>query len=282
MKYRIKAMLASAAMILTTAGCAGNAGAKTAVMPVQITVFSVGKADAILIQAEDSVIMIDSGESDDEGFLLSELKKRGITHLDLLEITHFDKDHVGSAAAVVRALDIDRIIFPDYEGIRNEYYSFMEAIKGNAASEKVNENISITFGKTSLDIFPAPDPESIIAGNDEYDNDLSLVTRMSYGNEVFLFCGDIENDRIKQMKKQDIDWNCDWIKLPHHGKYCKQLDDLMELCTPAFSVMTVSEDEPADSRTVDLLAQFGVQSFDTLSSDVITESDGQSITVANK
>ena len=268
-------------MISLLCGCAENTDADvTSSYPVEITAFSVGKADAVLVRVDDSYMLIDSGESDDAEKIISELKERGITHLDCFQVTHVDKDHVGSAASIVETFDIDNIYYADYEGTRSEYYEFMEAISGNAGAKAISEITRITLGSASLTIYPASDPDEFVSDDDtEYDNELSLVTVMEYGEKVFLFGGDAEKSRLKQMLTQDVSWDCDWIKLPHHGKYCKALKSFLEAASPQYSVMTVSSDEPADDKTLELLSQLGIESYDTLDSDIVTVSDGKTISV---
>ena len=275
---RIISFFLVSVMLLMLTGCA-NAGGPEKSRPAVITVFGIGKADAILVQADDSVMLIDCGEAEHEAFLLSELNKRGITHLDILQITHFDKDHVGSAAQIVRNIGADNIIYPDYEGDRKEYLAFMDAVQGVSGARALTEVTRFTLGSAELTVFPAADPESLISDKEEYDNDLSLVTRMTYGEKTFLFCGDIENARIKQMLRSGTDWSCDWIKLPHHGKYGKQLEKLLDAAAPVYSVMTVSAFEPADEKTTALLSELSLQSYDNLGADVVTTTDGSSITV---
>lgn len=247
--------------------------------PVEITVFSVGKADAVLVRCDDSYMLIDSGEADDEAMLLSELQKRGIDHLDYFQVTHFDKDHVGSAAAIVSSIDIGSIMYPDYEGTRDEYFAFMEAIADHNNASPVTENTQLSLGGAELTVYPASDPNEFISDDSEYDNELSLVTSMKYGQRVFLFCGDAEKTRLKQMLTEDVDWSCDWMKQPHHGKYCKSLVKFMKAAAPSYTVMTVSEEEPADSDTLELLESLGIESYDTLSGSVVTLSDGQDIVI---
>ena len=271
----------AAVLMVFLPGCS-SAAPEIPVYSLEITIFGVGKADAILVQADGFTMMIDCAEEKDSDRLLDELDNRGITHLDLLEITHFDKDHVGGAATVVNALDVGKIIFPDYVGTRKEFRAFTAAAEQNGGASAVKENESFLLGGAAVTVFPASDPDALIDEDKEYDNELSLVTRIEYADRVFLFCGDIEKGRIKQMIAGGTDWSCDWIKLPHHGKYDKQLSKLLESCMPGYSVMTVSDEEPADERTFDLLGKLGIEGFDTQYGDVVTLCDSEgTITVSH-
>lgn len=272
------ALILIIAALFAFSGCAPAEKAPHAV----ITVFGIGKADAILVQADGSAMLIDCGEASNGDHLISELEKRGIDRLNVLQITHFDKDHVGGAAAVLKKLGADTVLYPDYEGDRAEYTAFMNAINGMEGAKALTEQTSFTLGTAELTVYPADDPEKLMKDEDkEYDNDLSLVTKMTYGERTFLFCGDIENARIKQMLKSGTDWSCDWIKLPHHGRYAKRLGDLLKAASPEYSVMTVSAKEPADEKTTALLEELSIQSYDTLNGNVETACDGSTITVTS-
>ncbi len=260
---------------LLFAGCKSNA----ADYPFEITVFGVGKADAILIRADGHYMLIDCAEESSGEYLLNELKDRGITHLDLLEITHFDKDHVGAAALIVDNTDIGRIVYPDYTGTRDEYYSFAAAVEKHPNAGVLSKAETFTLGNAAVEIYPASDSESLIKDDKEYDNDLSLVTKITYGDKTFLFCGDIEKARIKQMLAEDTDLKCDWMKMPHHGRYNKRLPELLGMCKPQYAVMTVSEERPADEKTVELLDEMNISACDTTNGSVVTVSDGKNIII---
>ncbi|MCR4780440.1 MAG: MBL fold metallo-hydrolase [Ruminiclostridium sp.] len=278
--HSLIALILIIAALFAFSGCAGDAP-PAAEPSAEITVFGIGKADAILVRTDGCVMLIDCGEASDGDHLISELDKRGITRLDILQITHFDKDHVGGAAAVLKKFGADTVLYPGYTGTNKEYESFAKAADGLPGARAVTEQTSLTLGPAELTVYPADDPEKLMKDEDkEYDNNLSLVTKIRFGSRTFLFCGDIENARIKQMLKSDTDWYCDWIKLPHHGKFSKRLGDLLEAASPKYSVMTVSASEPADEKTTALLAELSIKSYDTLNGNIVTACDGSTITVS--
>lgn len=65
---------------------------------------------------------------------------------------------------------------------------------------------------TSLTIYAADDPAEIRDTDGEYDNDMSLVAKVTCGEKQFLFTGDIEKTRIRQMLESQVDWKADWSK----------------------------------------------------------------------
>ena len=74
----------------------------------KIYFFNAGKADCILISHNDKYIMIDTGEESLATEILTYFNNNKITKLDYLIITHFDKDHVGSASKIIDNIEVEK------------------------------------------------------------------------------------------------------------------------------------------------------------------------------
>lgn len=257
----------------------GLSGGERLESGLTITALPVGKADALILQEGDTAVLIDTGYEDNGAYLLAELEKRGIESLDLLLVTHFDKDHVGSASYIVDQMEVDTVWMPDYEGDREEYARFLESLEGHPDAARLTEPVQRQFGELSVTVYPAENPEEIQDTDGEYDNDMSLVASVSYGERRFLFTGDIEKTRIRQMLASDVDWSHDWIKMPHHGRYQKALKELMDVVQPSWAVICCSEDEPAEDKTLELLKEKGIPFWDTADTAVVTGCDGSRISI---
>ena len=82
------------------------AGTQQKILPLLTAqIFKVGKADAIVLQLEEKVIILDAGEEEDGREIAEYLKKRNLNRVDAMIITHFDKDHVGGADTVLEELE---------------------------------------------------------------------------------------------------------------------------------------------------------------------------------
>lgn len=97
-----------------------TASAAPALSPLTVVILKVGKADAIILQTDDKVMLIDTGETDDGEEIVHFLKSRGITSIECMIITHYDKDHVGGACEALGAFNVKRILLPNYEGTNQE------------------------------------------------------------------------------------------------------------------------------------------------------------------
>lgn len=250
-----------------------------------ITALPVGKADALILKTDSWAAMIDTGEERDGSYICETLEAAGIDHLNLLLVTHFDKDHVGSAAELLETVGADQVLMPDYEGTRPEYAAFLSALEAHPETEVQRitgtETLEIPAGSvnTSLTIYAADDPEEIQDTDGEYDNDMSLVAKVTCGEKKFLFTGDIEKTRIAQMLDSGEDWKADWIKMPHHGRYQKKVEKLLEAVNPFYAVICDGEDQPAEEETLDALKKRQIKAWETADGTVVTITDGKNIEI---
>ena len=275
-----------AALIAVWLGIRQFAGSDEIKNPaLTITALPVGKADALILKTDSWAAMIDTGEERDGSYIRETLEVAGIDHLNLLLVTHFDKDHVGSAAELLETVGADQVLMPDYEGTRPEYAAFLSALEVHPETEVQRitgtETLEIPAGSvnTSLTIYAADDPAEIQDTDGEYDNDMSLVAKVTCGEKKFLFTGDIEKTRIAQMLDSGDDWKADWIKMPHHGRYQKKVEKLLEAVNPFYAVICDGEDQPAEEETLDALKKRQIKEWETADGTVVIITDGKNIKV---
>ncbi|MDO4261723.1 MAG: MBL fold metallo-hydrolase [Eubacteriales bacterium] len=277
-----KRLLAVAALLALLLGfwiLAGRLSREQEERQMTITAMSVGKADALIVETADCAVLIDAGEEDDGEKIVSELRDRGVERLDLMVVTHFDKDHVGGAAQVLEEIGAETVLMPDYEGDRPEYGAFLRALEGHEDARRVSGEDELTLGGMEFTVYGAGDSLPAADPGEEDDNDRSLVISLRYGESGFLFTGDVEEARIAQMLDSGTDWAHDWIKMPHHGRYKENLPELLEAVKPSWAVICCSEKHPAQEETLALLEAEGIPVWDTSEGAVTTVCDGSSIEV---
>ena len=241
---------------------------KAAQATLEVRFLKVGKADAIVLMCQDETMIIDCGEEDDGKEVLAYLKSRGIRKVDVLMITHFDKDHVGGADTLVEGIQVDRVLLPAYTGSGTEYTDFMEALgKAGINPENVTENLNLTLGSASILVEP-PASYGIPANVEEYDNDFSLITTIEFDGKRLIFTGDSEKKRIREWLENGAAAECDVLKIPHHGVYNKALADLLSATKPSHTVICDSKKNPADEKTLGLIKSIGADCMQTQYGDV--------------
>ena len=95
-----------------------------------------------------------------------------------------------------------------------------------------------------------------------------------------LLTGDLyESRELELVKKYGDLLDVDMLKIPHHGRWDKNLADLIEKTRPEYAVITSSDDEPEDDETVELLTSSGVATYFTRKAPVLLRCDGKSLTL---
>lgn len=257
------------ALAFVLAGCA-QAEAR-----IELVFFAAGKADALLIQTPSSAVLVDTGLDRDGAALVEKLQKRGITRLDALIVTHFDKDHVGGADIVLGALAVDKVYQPGYEKDSKQYRQYTAALAASGIEPvTLTENYSFTLDGTSYSIDVANKEDY---GADE-ENDFSLVVRLRCGQATALLAGDAEETRLGELL-QEGNLISQLLKVPHHGRYNANTAAFLAAVGPQVAVITSSEEQPEDQETVAALRALGAQVLLTRQGDVICRSDGTNWTV---
>ncbi len=238
---------------------------------IRITFFDVGKGDAILIETDEHSVLIDSGYDDTSGTILRYLAKRNVQRLDYMILTHFDKDHVGGADRILEAVEVGEVLQPDYESDAKQYLEYQETMK-----EKEKQAHLVTqMERFSLDgadflVYPPQQEEY-----EEEDNDFSLVISMTYGSRSFLFAGDCERERLKELLRQtEFPLSHDVLKIPHHGKKEKNTEEFLRAVSPAIAVFTCPEEMEIEEDISETLEKMGTLSYLTGQGTVTCLCDG--------
>ncbi len=246
-----------------------------------ITDLDVGKADAAVVMLGDSTGIIDTGLDDSYDTIAGFLNENKIEKLDFILLTHYDKDHIGSAVELIESIPAERIYLPDYVSEKKLYSPLMDCVADRDGVIFVNKITDFSFGAAGITVYPADDPAPLLSNEKNRDNDMSLVNMITYGNCRMLFTGDIENSRIEQILDADHDISCDWIKIPHHGHYDKKDKALLKKSAPLYAVVSTSEDV-LDEELVELLEDRDIKTYYTFNGNISTVCDGRDITLTQE
>ena len=246
---------------------------------LRVDFYNVGKADSMLITtAQGAHILIDTATDDDGETLVKSLQDAGVTRLDLMIITHFDKDHVGGADKILKAMPVDQVIMPRYEKDSNQYKEFTDALEQNPTTRvtvlEAKQTLEFTWSDMTLKISAANETDY---GDDE-ENDFSLVARMTYGDTRFLFTGDAESARQTELLLEG-DLACDVLKVPYHGRLVDVSAAFLTACSPKIAFITDSTEEPADTLVVEQLKALGAQVYCAKDGGIAVVSNGSDVRV---
>ena len=241
---------------------------------LDLTVFDVGKADSMVLTSENSTVIIDCGEKGDGKEIISYLEEKNISCVDYLIITHYDKDHVGGAAKVIKNIEVKNVLAPDYDDDSEEMEKYNKALsEAGITPYLLTSDISFTLDNADYTVYA---PKLTYYGEDN-DNDFSLVTKVSHGNNVLLFTGDAMEQRLEEI--MDIG-DCDFLKVPYHGRELDNLSQFLDAVTPETAVVCTSKSEFSADTQKELISR-NIEYYATcFNGRIEVKSDGNNITAS--
>lgn len=230
-------------------------------------------ADSILIKNGEDAVLIDTGEAQDAEHILNVLEAYGVEQLDLMILTHPDKDHIGGAEQIAQKVTVSKVIEPYYtlENERNEaVHAFLE---GQDIPVQIAEEVeTFVLGNFSLAVYPPQEKEY------KKDNNYSLAVLFSDNESHALFTGDAIKQRQKELMNIDLP-DIDLLKVPYHGRYIKGEEELMKKWSPDYAVVTAKE---AEKEVEEALEQIDAEIWYTRRGDVVFGTKGKGFYLIKK
>lgn len=228
--------------------------------PLQVVFLDVGQGDSILIQKGTNQILIDGGPNGK-----TELAKLGKylpyfdREIEVVIATHPDRDHIGGLVDVARNFKIDEVlatgaekdtaVFKEWKDVRE--YNRIETLEAQRGDE-------VDFGGAKLKIFFPDGPVDPAAGD---ANNKSISARLDYGDNSFLFTGDIEAPAEKEILAGGENVDVDYLKVAHHGSKYSSSEEFLDATIPEEAVISVgannSYGHPAE-ETLEKLKSRGI------------------------
>ena len=266
-------MIALFSIFLISCGKSTQSGNKND-SNIKIHYIDVGQGDSELIQIGDKNILIDAGTSDKRA--LDYLKSLGIKKIDYAIATHPHEDHIGSMDDVINAFDIGTFYAPKATTTTKTFENMVKALKSKDLKmtvPKVGEEI--TIGNAAL-TFLAPN-------SDKYEdlNNYSIVVKLKYGNNSFVFMGDAQDISEGEILKKQLDIKADVLKVGHHGSHSSTTKEFLDKVNPKYAVISCEKGNDyghPHKETLTKLNDKNINVFRTdLNGTIIAESNGKEI-----
>ena len=243
---------------------------------LEVVFLDVGKADAAVLLTEHSVVVIDTGKNKTGEDLVDFLRSRDVSHIDVMIITHFDKDHVGGADKVLEAFSVGTVYECAWEKDSKQVRQYRDALESQGIQPVVlAEDVAFAIDGAQY----AVDAAQYSYTGENASNDMSLVVRVEYGQTSFLFAADAENDRLFELLEEG-DLASDVLKVPHHGGYETLSSAFFQAVSPEYAVITSDAENPEDETVVHILSSLGTTVYLTRLGSVTVVSDGENLTIS--
>lgn len=190
-----------------------------------LTMLDVGQGLSLLIQTQHHTLLYDAGPKSYFGFDAGEsvvipyLQYRGITHLDMMMISHGDNDHIGGADAILHDMPVQEII----SSIPDKFSKALSCYQG-----KHWEWDGVQF----VILWPLKDKPY-------EDNNSSCGLRISDGKVNILLTGDIEKPAEQWLAENDpTGLASDIVVVPHHGSISSSTEPFVDLIKPKIALFS--------------------------------------------
>lgn len=278
--YKILWCLVLLLVLTTFSACSYSSpdpGSSVAPGHLRIHFIDVGQADSILVQTSRAAFLIDGGNNDDGLLVVDYLKKQGVKELAGMIGTHPHEDHIGGLDTVLQAIPVKNVYMPNITHTSKTFADFVAAVKSSGAKRiQVRSGVKVDWEDLQGD-FLGP------VGT--YDGDLnnnSAVWKLTFGDTVFLFTGDIERAAEADLVKNEY-LKADVLKVAHHGSDTSSTQEFLQAVAPKYAVISCGAGNPyghPSAQTLERLSQVGADIYRTDEyGTVVLESDGSKITV---
>lgn len=244
---------------------------------LEVHFIDVGQADSILIEQGEYSMLIDAGTNSAAQTVVDYLEDQDISELEYVIGTHPHEDHIGGMDNVISNFSINTLLFPKVTATTKTYEDVISAAQTKNLKLTVPQvGKTYTLGEASFEIL-APNSSSYSS-----TNDYSIVIKLTYGENTFLFTGDAEELSEEEMLDKNFDLSADLLKVGHHGSDTSTSQAFLNAVNPQYAVISVGVDNKyghPKKSTMDLLKEKGIEVYRTdEQGTIIAVSDGKNIT----
>jgi competence protein ComEC len=260
---RKRPVMLTCCLVICLCICLGASWIEPLCDDVRMTILDVGQGQSILLQSEGKTFLVDCGGDSDTAAAdaaAEKLLSMGISRLDGLILTHYDRDHAGGAAYLLSRVRADALYLPHC--IDTDGYS--EPLQQMPQAVMVDDHMQIRFGAVTIKLITTDYGIS--------NNESGLCVLFQRENCDILITGDRniygEKDLLRQIDLPDLEV----LVVGHHGSKYSTSVELLEAGKPDIAIISVGENSYGHptNEVLDRLTEFGCEVYRTDQQGTIT------------
>lgn len=234
----------------------------------------VGQADSILLENKGHYMLIDAGNNEDGPKLVNYFNEQDIKEFDYVVGTHAHEDHIGGMDDIIKNFKINNFYMPDAITTTKTFEDVLDALEEtNVIFQTPKVNQTFNLQDTTITTLS-------VTADEKNLNDTSIVLKVKYGTNTFLFMGDASTKIEKNLLNKDI--KSDVLKVGHHGsRYSTSLEFLKKV-SPEYAVISVGENNTYKHPHEEILKRLEEQNIQIYRTDkqgtILAKSNGSIIT----
>ncbi|MGB9941248.1 MBL fold metallo-hydrolase [Methanosarcina sp.] len=241
----------------------------------------VGQGDSILIECNNSTMLIDAGESDHGEIISDYLQGQGISTLDYVVATHPHSDHIGGMNDVLNNFQVEHFTDSGYPHTIQAYENMLTSI------DQKDIPFEVAQAGQTIDFDPAVDIEVLNPGTTYSDdlNENSVVLKIDYGNTSFLLMGDAGLETEEKIMEAGYDVDSDILKVGHHASTSGSGEAFISTVSPEVSIVEVGAGNDyghPDAEILERLQKASKVYRTDLDGTIIVTTDGSTYTITTQ
>lgn len=224
----------------------------------RVTVLDVGQGQCVILQSEGKTFVVDCGGDGDTttaDIAAGRLLSQGISSLDGLILTHYDRDHAAAAPYLLSRVPANVLYLPNCNDGDGTAFTLKSGISPYII---VDEILSISYGTTKITLIPSQRNLS--------DNESGMCILFQTENYDILITGDRSITGELELLRNVLLPELEVLIVGHHGSKYSTSEALLEAASPEVAIISVGQDNyyghPAE-ETLQRLQEAGCDIYRT-------------------
>lgn len=231
----------------------------------QIHMLDVGQGDSfLLVTPEQNHILYDGGPGNAVLMELSAVMPYMLDKIDLMVISHPDKDHIEGLAYVLDRFDVGAVLMSAPEHDTLLFKTIIDKLD-DLPVYIADDDTDFAFGDTYLDVLYPFEP--IFGKAARNSNNTSVVIKVSFGGIKLLLNGDAEKEAESAMIAKGVDLKADILKAGHHGSSSSNTEAFLRAVDPDLFLISAGRDNSYGHPTAEVIeriSKLGIDSLNTI------------------